>query len=224
LSFTSSTPQWSPIIDRDSDLKPFLQYPREKTDQDEVLDLLASSASDWINSYLGRPIAPTKFTERFDGWAGWTGSIILLPYYPVLEVVSVLEYWGLSGPHSLVEQTPANQYGVGYTAGSPSQGTYQLNPRIGEIRRTFPGLVQKPFFPGSRNIEITWVAGFDPIPGQVKFAALELASHWYRSSQEQEEIHYGPGGGGGSGRDDLWPAVPNRVTMLLESFTQQGIG
>jgi hypothetical protein len=223
MSYTSPTPQWSPIIDRDLDWKPYNQYPLSKTDQDGVLDLIIGATTDWMSSYLDRPIAPTTFHERFDGWSGRGGTTIMLPYYPVLQIHSMTEFWGLDGPHEIVEQTPAEQYGVGFTAANPPGGTYALNPRTGELTRTFPGLVERPFFPGHRNVEVTWTAGFDPIPNQIKLAALELANHWYRNTQEQETIAGGIGRGGGE-RDALWPAVPNRVTMLLEPYKQQGVG
>jgi hypothetical protein len=225
VSFSSTTPQWGDIIDLDADWKPYNQYPQGKTDQDGVLQLIVDAANDWVNTFLDRPIAPTQFEERFDGWAGWGGSTIMLPYAPVLEIVSMNEYWGLSGAHQLVEQTPAAQYGAGFSAANPAGGTYQVNRRTGALTRTFPGLVSKPFFPGNRNIEVTWIAGFNPIPAQIKLAALEFANHWYRNTQEQPE--QAPPYGGAAGDEpgaQLWPGVPQRIVTLLEPFVQQGIG
>ena len=224
MSFTSVTPQWAPVIDLDADLKSYLQYPADKTDQDVTLTLILDAVNDWLSTYLQRPIAPTRFFERFDGWSGWGGAYVMLPYSPVLEIVSMTEYWGLNGGHQLVEQTPQNQYGVGFSSANPPGGTYQLNPRTGTVIRTFPGLVQKPFFPGSRNVEIEWIAGFDPIPAQIKLAALELATWWYRNTQEQPEIASPRAGYDDPATSGLWPAIPNRVTALLEPYVQQGIG
>lgn len=226
MSFTtlqSPTPQWPTFLDLDLDAKPYLMYPENKTDQDPVLQLLLDAACQWVQDWLGRPIGATEFYRRFDGWAGWMGSIIMLPYYPVLQVVNITEWWGLSGPHVLVEQTPEAQYGVGQT--QIGNNTYQIDPVEGKIIRTFPGLVQRPFFPGSRNIEITWIAGYNPIPPQVRLAALELFTWWYRNTQEDPRMatRVGPYGGAGQGEHDLWPAVPNRVTVMLEPYTQQGM-
>ena len=224
MGWTSPTPQWGSIIDVNADFLPYLQYPAGKTDQLPALNLIAEAASDWCSTYLDKPIGPTTFFERYDGWAGWSGSIILLPYYPVLQVNSIVEYWGLNGAHILAEQTPSEQFGVGFTAANPAPGVYQLNPRIGEIRRTFPGNVQRSFFPGSRNIEITWTAGYSKIPAQIKLACLELATHWYQETQEQPTIAGMYGNDPDTSGNKYWPAVPERVMTMLQPFRQQGIG
>jgi hypothetical protein len=226
MSFTTATPQWGSIIDRDADFKPYAQFPVDKTDQDVVLDLIVDGTNEWMQTYLDRPIAPTQFEERFNGWSGWGGAYVMLPYVPILEIVTVNEYWGLSGAHTLVEQTPTYQYGIGYSSNNLPGGTYQINPRTGMLTRTFPGLVQKPFFPGSRNIEVTWIAGYDPIPAQLKLAALEMANHWYRNTQEQAEQAPPFGGQAGEGpvSSSFWPGVPANVVEMLQPFIQQGIG
>ena len=221
MSLTSPTPQWGRMLDLSQDLKPYIQYPQGKTDQDTVLQLIADSASDLIQEYLGRPIAPTQFFRRFDGWAGWGGATIMLPYYPVIEVVSITETRGTSGQYVLTEQTPENQL----TQNQTGQGsnTYQLAPLTGRIVRTFPGLIQKPFFPGSRNIEVKWIAGYDPIPANLKIAALELARHWYRHTQEEPTMAISMAQAQ-EDRSSAWPGVPNQVMMLLQPYRQQGIG
>lgn len=224
-NFSDVTPQWGPIIDL-ADWKNYNGYPQEKTDQDQILYSIVGGASEWVSTYLDRPIAPTRFQERFDGWTGRDGGVLFLPYYPVLKIEKFQEFWGLSGPHNLVEQTPEHQWGAGNQPGT-AVDTYQVSRRTGEIRRTFPGLVQRPFFPGSRNIEITWWAGFNPIPQQIKLATLELASHWYRSTIEQPTI------AGSSMYGDInpetpsqgqWPGVPQFVYLMLQQFRQVGIG
>lgn len=96
----------------------------------------------------------------------------------------------------------------------------------GTVIRTFMGLVQRPWFPGSRNIEITWTAGYNPLPADIKTATLELVNHWWRNTQEavrtsplQINGYEEPAPTGG-----LWPAVPNRITAWLEPYVQVGIG
>lgn len=227
MTFTGSpTPVWQTYVDLQGEAKEYLQYPADKTDQDAILQRLLDAACWWVQDYLSRPIGPTRFQRRFDGWTSWQGSYIMLPYAPVLEVVTVTEYWGNSGAHVLAEQTPTAQFGVGFTAGSPAPGTYQLDPIMGKIIRTFPGLIQRPFFPGSRNIEIAWTSGFSPIPPNIMLGTLELFTHWYRNTQEQPRAIGQRVGeyGGEPDRNALWPAVPNRVTAMLEPYVQQNMG
>lgn len=220
---TSPTVSWGTYIDLETDFKPYVQFPDDQLDQDANLQLLIDSACWWVQDFCSRPFAPTTFYERFDGWTSWQGSYIMLPWAPVLQIISIVEYWGNSGPHPLAEQTPANQFGTGPSYGDAD--VYQLEPVTGVIRRAFPGLVLKPFFPGSRNIEVSWVAGYNPIPPHAKLATLELAAYWYRSTQEAPRMA-APRMGYGEEQpaNELWPAIPSRVTALLEPYMRQGIG
>ena len=221
MSFVSATIQeggaaWQSFLDVDQDVKPWLQIDPGSVDdaRDNKLSLMTDMACSWTQNYLQRPVAPTRLFRRFDGWAGWNGAHIMLPYYPVLQVNKVVEYWGLSGPHTLAEQTPEDQ---------GNSDVYQIEPMTGRLTRTFMGLVQRPFFPGSRNVEVDWVAGFNPLPADIRVAALEVAAHWYRNTQEtprwfgRSEEYDQPGASA------LWPAIPNRITMLLEPYATRVI-
>ena len=118
--------------------------------------------------------------------------------------------------HVLQEQTPANQ---------GTQDMYALEPLQGRITRAFLGLVPRPFFPGLRNIDVTWWAGYNPVPADIKVATLEYANWWWRNTQEAPRTsalvadEYAAAGAG-----NLWPGVPKRVTDLLEPYVQIGIG
>lgn len=216
MSFSSPSPQWATFLDVQNDVVPYMQYPPDRADQAALLQDITDMACFWVQDYLGQPVAPTTFDRRFNGWQGWNGAYVMLPYFPVLEIVSVTEWWGGSGPHNVVEQTPSQQQ-----VGADS---YQLDTLKGMLIRTFPGLVQKPWFPGSRNIEVVWVAGYNPIPPTIRIAARELINHWYRNTQEAPRTfrqglqeYDGPEAG------QLWPAIPHRVMTLLQTYVQIGI-
>ena len=213
-----TTPQWASYVDVANDVKPWLQIDGANFANDTKLQLVVDMASTWVQNYLGRPVAPTKFFRRFSGYwgTGNGGAYISLPYYPVLSVTSVVEYWGSSGPHTLAEQTPAAQ---------GTQDMYSMDYLHGYVIRAFMGLVARPYFPGLRNIEVTWTAGYEPVPADLKVATLELVNYWWRNTQEAprtsalQAIEYEAAGTAG-----LWPAVPNRITSLLEPYVQVGIG
>ena len=178
----TNSPIWQDYLTVETDVLPWLQMvdvdftPPLKTN----LQLVTSTVCDWVQETLGRPIAPTVFDRRFDGWAGWNGAYIELPYYPVLEITSVIEYWGVSGPHTLMESTPTAQV-----------DGWQCEYRTGRLTRVFPGNVQKPWFPGSRNIEITWTAGFNPVPPRFRMGSL-MAIEWvWRNKFQQAGTHVG---------------------------------
>ena len=210
-------PAWQNYLDLNQDLLPWLlAKPPIPAEEARLMTRVGGMACTWVQNYLARAVAPTTFFRRFSGWSGLNGTYIALPYYPVLEVKKVEEFWGISGPHVLTEQTPAKQ---------GTSEMFQLVPLTGMLIRTFQGLVQRPFFPGSRNIEVTWVAGYDPIPDDIMVATLELAKHWWVNTFQAARDITPPGeydtmlqGG------PMFPGVPDRCRMLLAPYTQVGIG
>ena len=211
-------PVWANYLDVQNDVKGWLQIPPTDTSRDQQLQDLTDAACYWVQDYLGRPVGPTTFFRRFSGWANFTGAYLSLPYYPVLKVVNVTEWWGANGPNVLTQMIPENQ---------GSQNVYQLDSLNGVLIRAFNGLVQRPFFPGSQNVEVEWVAGYNPIPPTIRLATRELIAYWWRNTQQasrtgptpRSEYDMDPSEG-----SPLWPGIPNKVTTWLSTFVQQGIG
>lgn len=209
---------WQNYVDLTDDVQPWLRLDDTTFNAGlSNLQLITSMACDTIQNKLGRPIPPTSYTYRFDGWATWTGAYIELPYYPVLEITSVIEYWGVSGPHVLDESFPTDQI-----------DGWQCEYPVGRLIRVFPGNVQKPWFPGSRNVEVSWTAGYNPIPGRYRMATLELIKHWWTNTQQAPELPM-PGGGTGSQYDPpntsgVFAGIPYHVAALLDDDIQVGIG
>lgn len=216
-----TTPIWQSYLDVQRDVKPWLQLPVGQRKYDKALTDITGMACEWVQNYLGRPVAPTQFFRRFDGWTGWQGVYLELPYYPVIGPLTVTEYWGTSGPHTLSEQTPTQQSN---NNGGDAGDVYQVDRLKGRLTRAFPGLLARPWFPGYGNIEVTWVAGYNPLPKDIRQATLELANYWYRNTQEAERVASPQMEYEEAGPSNLWAAVPNRVTALLEAYTQVGIG
>lgn len=207
--------QWGPLVDLVNDVKPFLQVPASDTSKDTILQDLIDGISDWVQRECGRPLAKSRFTWK-TGTNGST-SVVMLPYYPVLEVVSCTEYWGISGPHVLIESTPTAQ-----TDG------FQVDYPTGALTRVFQGLVQKPWFPGSDNIWVTWDAGFNPVPASARLMVKE-AIKWYwdatqqksRSRPQQGDQWQAPA----PSTADFWGSVlPALMKPLVDQFASVGIG
>lgn len=214
-----SAPGWLNYLDVEDDVKPWLRLVDEPPDAviDGNLQLITTMACDTIQNKLGRPIAVMEFDYRFDGWSGWNGAFLELPWYPVLEILSVTEYWGVSGPHVLLESTPTSQV-----------DGWQCEYPVGRLTRVFPGLVQKPWFPGSRNVEVIWRAGYNPIPGRYRLATLELIKHWYTNTQQNQALSV-PGLGMNNEYDPpnssgVFAGIPYHVAALLGDDIQVGIG
>jgi hypothetical protein len=198
-----------------TETKTFLQLPASDTSRDGLLQDLIDGVSDWVQREVGRPLAQSRFTFKFDGSTGWRGSYIMLPYSPVLEIVSVSEYWGMSGAHVLTEQTPTHQV-----------DGWQCEYRTGRLTRVFQGLIPKPWFPGSGSILVTWDAGYEPVPAAARLACKE-AIKWYWDNTQEHSRNTRQQGDDWSKPDasQFWGSVlPAMMKPLLDQFGQVGIG
>jgi len=167
--------QFESYLDLTDDVLPWLQLSTEPEPvRDQKLRLVTNGICRRAQNYIARPIAPLTYFKRFSGWPGANGAVINLPYYPVIEMIRVVEYRGQSGPYELKEQTPEHQY----------TESFQLEAMTGAVIRVFQGMIQRPWFPGSKNIEITWTAGFNPVPEDIRLATLEYIKKWWGGTQQ----------------------------------------
>ena len=161
-----------------------------------------------------RPIAPTEFTERHDGWSG---EYIMLHNCPFLQLVACTEWQSSGGPISLLESTPAN----------PIEGI-QIDYATGRIMRTFAGYSwPRPFFPGSRNIEVTYVAGFNPVPPDIWEATVELVGYRWRNTQQASRTAAPQPAGSFSETADSQPYAPGcppEIQAVFQSLRRVTIG
>lgn len=206
---------WNNFIDLQHDVFPYLQIPDDGSfTRGSVLQLVVDYVCQEAQQIMGKPIGSTAFFGRFDGWSGFNGAYIMLPYYPVLQVTRVAEWWGASGPNILFEQTPENQV-----------WGFNLDSRTGMLTRVFPGLVQMPWFPGARNIEVTWTAGYNPVPAMFKVPALEIIREWWTDNQQASRSVVTPAGFSmGNEAETPYMGLSRRVRSAFFSFSQIGIG
>lgn len=202
------------------EVRGWLRYPNptQATADDDNLQRVIDMACAKIQGFINRPVGAQLFWERHDGWSG---EYILLKETPFLELVECVEWQSSGGPITLVESTPAN----------PVDGV-QINYATGRLMRTFAGYSwPRPFFPGSRNIEVTYRAGFNPIPGDLWIATVELVKHWWANTQQQTALRV-PGLSAAAEYDPedtrdptgLFPAMPYRIEQLLATYLKVGIG
>lgn len=211
---------WQSYIDLNGDLKPYLQIPVATTSYDTTLQLMIDSECQWVQNFVGRPIAPTSFFRRFSGWTGLNGAYLNLPYYPILSVESVVETWGLNGQHTLVYQTPSSQ-------GGPGQQMFQVDWLRGTLIRSYQGLIARPWFPGLRNVEVTWTAGYNPLPADIKRATMLMIKERWNQEQQASRGNARPAGSGYQDmpqQEGLGFSVRGEVQRMLEPYLQVGIG
>jgi hypothetical protein len=167
-----------------ADAKGQVNIPLASTTHDDELMGFVRSATAVCEQYVGA-IARTAFTESFDGGV----SRVALSHAPVLSVTSVTE----SG-NALVASD------------------YTLSPLSGVLTRT-SNFVEFPFYMGSRNVTVSYLAGRTATPPNVRQAALIIVQHMWETQR--------PAGGGPFGQDsgDYDPrysySVPRRALELL---------
>ena len=201
----ASSQSWVTYLDID-EVKAWLQFPANaSTAQDPMLQRVIDMACEWISNEINRPVAPTVYTERHDGWSG---SQILLNQYPIIELVSCAEYQSTGGFIELPESTPEN----------PVDGV-QVNYLTGELGRVFAGYSwSRPFFPGRRNVEVTYIAGYNPIPPVLWMATVDLIKYIWVNTQQAAAINKNDIYSSDDTGSALWAGVPYRIQSWIAPY------
>jgi hypothetical protein len=206
--------QWTTYLDMPEVLSwlQFTSAPEPGTAQSGLLQRLIDAACAIGQDIAGRPLCPTTFYERHDGWSG---EYIQLHYSPVIQLVQCQEWQSTGGFIQLPESTPQN----------PVEGV-QVDYRTGQIMRVFAGYSwPRPFYPGSRNIEVTYIAGYDPVPHNVWMATVNLVAYWWRSwYQASRTFTKTPAGSNQQATVELWPGVPDEIAEVFESYYLHTVG
>lgn len=132
-------------------------------DQREYVEGLIAAATAWIDGpagWLGRAIGSQTLEARFEEF---DGREIFLPYGPVSAIVDV----------NYLDATGAEQ--------TFSSGNYSLvggNTLRLSNDAAWPGLYRDP-----EAARVTYVAGYDDVPPQIKQAILLLVGQWFRNRE-----------------------------------------
>jgi hypothetical protein len=225
VSAPLGTQTYPSYLDVTAQVKPWLQFSgiTLTATASFVLELITDSICTQAQRFIGGPIAPTTYGPatgigKFDGSGGLNSGYIMLPKYPVVQVTELVEYRGGAGV-VLTEVTPTS---------TPTGTGYQLNYRTGRLTRVLGGMWNRPFYPGSNNVWVTWTAGYNPIPQDIVRASLEWVAHIYRNTQQVTANS--PRGVGPTAEYEaatmnagLWAGIPNRVTDVLKTYVHLGI-
>lgn len=155
----------------------------DKTDgtvDDAEMAGFVSAACQMIRERVGEVSEVTAVVEHHPH-----GDVLVLDHRPVIEITTVQQLPGLAA-------VPEADEGAG-TSG------WVLVSLEGVMRHTscWPG-----------RVRVTYQAGRDPLPGNIRLAALELAAHLWRSSQLNS------GGGRPAFGDSETPIMPGSAYAL----------
>lgn len=168
---------------------------------DELLGFIYA-ASELVRDIVG-PVVPETRTEYFDGGSG----TVVVAWQPLVSVVSVTEYYGLSA-FPLTEQQLGEQMNA--FAFTVDRITGQL------MRRTFGGQAAM-FAIGDKNVKVTYTAGRSTVPWSVRLGALELIRHNWQMTQQSGRKSFRSAGAvyDGDAHIPSGFAMPDRVIELL---------
>lgn len=148
----------SPIVDLESEVKPFLNI--DKPDFDAKLTTFIASESQAIVNDIGQVTGDPTVSEWHDGG---TERIVLRNPGPIQSVTSVTESYGTI-TYTLSQVTLD-------TSSTGNAYTYTVDLDEGLIVRRAAGIAVN-FADGVRNVHVTYVAGYDTVPGDIKEACL----------------------------------------------------
>jgi hypothetical protein len=216
------------LVLRDIQVKPWLRFLKIDTSFDEILTIITAGCCTEVQRFIGAPIAPMVYGPddglgKFDGAASMNSGYIMLPRTPVLEVVSVIEYQG-NNPVQLTEIVNPGQANVPNNP-YPADG-YQVSYRTGRLTRVLGGIWNRPFYPGSNNIWVTWVAGYNPIPADILMCTLNWIGHIFKNGFEASAARPPAPGeefGAESASRGLWLGIPNDVKAVLQTYLAPGV-
>jgi hypothetical protein len=197
------------------DVKAYLRIPSGDTAYDAEITNLTYVATDMIESFCNRKIAVAAAPiERHDGWVGNT---VFLKYAPVVSISYVYEFFG-GFLNTLSESTPEN----------PIDG-YQIELETGRLIRVFSMGFPRQWYPGSRNIEVSYTVGMSPTPPALWQAARELSAHLFQ--QQQASPSGIPKWTGGADPSDgvvtqpgIYAGMPYKVVDKIQRYRRYVIG
>lgn len=169
-----------------------------KTDQDNKITFLISSVSALIKAYCGQSLV--------DNWDTPITQTITLPYdsntiyldaFPIRDVTLVEEVMGgwVAGLDSTIHY-PA-QFNADYTLSVE-------NGRLTRLGRTW-----------SRTVKVTYRAGYDEAPMQLKLAAIELVSYYMNEDWKPNRVMQGATMAGPTPETN---GIPKHIALMLDHY------
>lgn len=190
-------------------VKAHLGMNQTDTRQDSALQGFILAAADLARDHCG-PFLPETHTQYFDG-----GYSRLMPdWLPLLKVLSITEYYGLSSFAITEQPLGAQMDAFSFTA----------DYNTGEIiRRTYGGEAAY-WARGAKNIKVVYQAGrAEDVPYSIRLGTLELIRHLWQMTQQGGRPKFGGNALDGADGPPVLTgfALPQRVIELWQTHRRE---
>jgi len=178
-----------------SHVKVFLGIKDDNIDKDELLKSYINAASQGINEETKRELRSRTQTEFHTG----DSTNVLIPYqYPITAVTSIHDDLGRDyAAETLID----------------SDDIVVMNDRLKMTIRLDGSVFTNGFAHGGNNIQLIYVAGFNPIPNDLRQACLELIKYWFQNTESNRSNIKTRSAGDGNITFEIddWPMYTQRI-------------
>ena len=187
-----------------SEIRTYLKIDDPENKYDEILDFLNDNTTELIQQWLGRDIIQTQYTEEFD--IEYDQNTVELAHYPVTSVAGVTD-----DGVGLTEDTDFEVYESGFIK------VIKLDASL--TNRTLYRKVGD-FTPGLKKVQVTYTAGYSPVPGAIKLAALKLIWKEFYLRGDSDNKSFNDGSMSFT-RMDYKDGMPPDVYTQLQSYIRR---
>ncbi|MDA8439839.1 MAG: hypothetical protein M0Z51_13400 [Propionibacterium sp.] len=186
------------------DAKTFLNIDTTASDA-ELAEFITAASQMWSSRGL-----PGNSVGTLDEWYDGGAPEISLRHAPVVSVTSVVETIGTIA-YTLAQADPG---------ASSSAWTYSVDPTTGLLVRRAAGIAVA-FYPGVRNVHVTYTAGYATVPADIQHAIKLLVKHLWTTQRGGGRR---PGAGGGDDTTNMTAySWPWRVDEIARAYYVPGI-
>ncbi len=169
-----------------------------KNDTDDKIAFIIASVSALIKAHVGHSIVDNwEEPVTVDINTAYDTKTIYLDAYPIRDIISVEESFG------------------GYVGGLDSTIHYPVVFNVGYNFSYGAGAIHRIGGTWARNIRVTYTSGYETVPEQIKFAAIEMVSYYFNEEWKPARTMQGTSIAGPTAEQG---GIPKHIVPMLTEF------
>lgn len=140
--------------------------------EDTRIDSLITSVSQLVKTYCGTSFVDYYSSNKVETFSiNWATNIVQLTETPLVSIVSVEERDDYSSSYTTVPVTE-------YFADTTLDAIYRVSTQGG--KKNWPG--------GPASVKITYKAGYDGCPADLKLAVIDLITYYHKDEHKERKV------------------------------------